>query len=220
MNFNENLSDSDRASLLSGEMVIRACPSAKKMCGQGTSGVIQEVLDDVCSFKPNYIAEVVKIYPIVENDDFIAKFESMMTDIPSDFTIPYYSDEAKKDMKLSLTYKNLSTAVTGLSTTANSDFTMAPFGLINTEIHTDRSDSTYRYSLTNTNKIKYKDFITCVSKGNMKLSLALLKSDDYWIVYGFVAADAPSIFFLRKKVEAAIVERAQAFCSYFFTQLD
>ena len=130
------------------------------------------------------------------------------------------NSEAKKEMTLSLTYKNLSNSIRGIVTDAVSDFTMSPFGLINTAIHTERSDCTYWYSLTNTNKIKYKDFITCVGKENMKLSLALFKSDDYWVVYGFVAADAPSIFFIRKKVEAAIVERAQAFCSYFFTQLE
>lgn len=219
-NFNDNLSLDDKTKLFAGEMVIRACPSVKKMSGLGNEQVMNSVLDDVYSFKPNYIAEVVKIYPFEKNDDFVSKFASMMTNIPAEFTIPYYSSEAKKEMTLSLTYKNLSNSIRGIVTDSVSDFTMSPFGLINTAIHTERSDCTYWYSLTNTNKIKYKDFITCVGKENMKLSLALFKSDDYWVVYGFVAADAPSIFFIRKKVEAAIVERAQAFCSYFFTQLE
>ena len=219
-NFNDNLTDADRSSLMAGEMLVRTCSSAKKLSGLKNEAVMQSVLNDIASFKPNYIAEVIKIYPVKEDDDFVSKFATMMTDIPAEFTIPYYSSDAKKEMTLSLTYKNLSSTVEGNKTSALSDFTMSPFGLINTDIHSESSSCTYWYSLKNTNKIKYKDFITCVGKENMKLSLALFKSGSYWVVYGFVAADAPSIFFIRKKVEAAIVERAEAFCSYFFTQLD
>ena len=219
-NFNSNLSLDDKASLIAGAMVVRTCSSAKKLSGLKNEAVMQSVLNEITSFKPNYIAEVIKIYPVKEDDDFVTKFSNMMTNITAEFTIPYYSSKAKKEMTLSLTYKNLTNDVNGSLSNATSDFTMSPFGLISTAIHTECSNCTYWYNLTNTNKIKYKDFITCVGKGNMKLSLALFKSDDYWVVYGFVAADAPSIFFIRKKVEAAIVERAQAFCSYFFTQLD
>lgn len=220
LHFNANLSSDERTKILSGSMVVRACASVKKMSGQSSVPVMQSVLSDATSFKPNYIAEVVKCYPVEGHENLVLQFESMMTDIPSEFTIPYYSSEAKKNMTLSLTYKNLSRIVDGTKASSRSDFTMSPFGLIGTEIHAERFADAYLYKLTNINKIKYKDILTCVGKENMKLSLVLFKSNDYWIVYGFVAADAPSIFFIRKKVEAAIVERAQAFCSYFFTQLD
>ena len=218
--FNSNLTDSDKASLASGEMVIRACSSEKNLSGQEGSRYVKSVLNDLSSFKPNYIAEVVKTYPLAGNEDMVSKFESMLMNIPARASIPYYSNQNKKQATLDLTYKNLSAIPKADGVSLHSDFTLAPFGLISTDMTTEKTYKSYIYHLVNTNKIRYKDFITCVGKNNMKLSLALFKGEDLWIVYGFVAANAPSIFFIRHMVEAAIVERAQAFCLYFFKQLD
>ena len=67
-------------------------------------------------------------------------------------------------------------------------------------------------------KLKYYDKYTCVKEKNMKSIVVITKQDGYWVLYGVGAVDAPSIFFLRERVETSFMNRIKTFCTYFFNK--
>ena len=219
--FNSNLSEESRESLAAGNIVVNALSSEKKLCIRAENAGIQRVLDRIAEFKPNYIAEVIKIYPYEGKEDFVSRFNALITNMPAESKIPCRTKKGRKEKEeiLTLTYETLSANTEEAYKSALAKFSLTPFDLADVDVGWEETDDFYYYTLTNLDKIKYKDVITCVNKKNMRLALTIFRCGDKWVLYGFVAADAPGIFFIRKKVEAALVERVGAFCMYFFNDL-
>lgn len=217
--FNSYLSKEARESLAAGNIVVNALSSGKKLCIQGENAGIQKVKNRITEFKPNYVAEVIKIYPYEGKEDFVSRFNTLITNMPAESKIPCRSKKGKKEETLTLTYKTLSTNTEEAFKTSLANFSLTPFDVADIDVGWEQTEDYYYYTLTNLDKIRYKDVITCVGKKNMRLALTIFRSGDSWVLYGFVAADAPGIFFIRKKVEEALVERVGAFCMYFFNDL-
>ena len=52
----------------------------------------------------------------------------------------------------------------------------------------------------------------------MKSIVVIVRQGDSWVLYGVGAVDAPSIFFLRDRVETSFMNRIKTFCTFFFNK--
>ncbi|MBP5452078.1 MAG: hypothetical protein J6Y16_07570 [Treponema sp.] len=216
--FNKNLTDAERAKLERGEMVIKNLKAPKNMSIESPAPAVQKTLDTVKKLKPAYLAEVIQIYPYAGNEKLLETFEQSILDVSSYVGIPYYSERAEEwyDLYSSAKVKSKTKTSNGYEMVA--DLEMEPFGTINTSIHTERGPDYFYYESTNLNKLKYYDKYTCVKEKNMKSIVVITKQDGYWVLYGVGAVDAPSIFFLRERVETSFMNRIKTFCTYFFNK--
>lgn len=101
----------------------------------------------------------------------------------------------------------------------NVQLEMEPFGNIDTDIVMETSADTLYYENMNRNDLRYYDKFTAVKGENMKSIITVFRSGDSWILYGIGGVKAPSIFFLRDRVETSFMNRIKTMCSYFFEQL-
>ena len=75
--------------------------------------------------------------------------------------------------------------------------------------------------MVNDSKVTYKDKnITCIKPENMLSSIVLFEYKDYYVLYGIGAIEAPSIFFLKDRIETAFIGRIKDFCKYMFEQIN
>lgn len=216
--FNDNLSAADKAKLEKGEMVIKNLKSVKNMSISNSAPSVQRVIDTVKKLKPAYLAEVIKVCPYEGNENLLESFESSILDVSSYVGIPYYSERVEEWYDLYSSAKVISKTKTSNGYDLVADLEMEPFGIINTSIHTERGSDYFFYESTNLNKLKYDDKYTCVKEKNMKSLVVIVRVGDSWVLYGVGAVDAPSIFFLRERVETSFMNRIKTFCTFFFNK--
>ena len=84
----------------------------------------------------------------------------------------------------------------------------------------EKDESVLYYETVNKNKLRYYDRFTCVKPYTMKSIITVFPSADgqSYILYALGGVDAPSIFFLRSRIETSFMNRISTFCSYFFDQ--
>ncbi|MBP5443884.1 MAG: hypothetical protein J6Y60_11665 [Treponema sp.] len=216
--FNDNLSAADKAKLEKGEMVIKNLKAPKNMSIESSAPSVQKALDVVKKLKPAYLAEVIKVCPYEGNENLLESFESSILDVSSYVGIPYYSERAEEWYDLYSSAKVISKTKTSNGYDLVADLEMEPFGIINTSIHTERGSDYFYYESTNLNKLKYYDKYTCVKEKNMKSLVVIVRVGDSWVLYGVGAVDAPSIFFLKERVETSFMNRIKTFCTFFFNK--
>ncbi len=217
--FNKNLTTAEHKKLENGETVIKKLKSVKDFSLSSNNENAQKALKTAKDLKPSYLAEIIQIYPYTGNEDFIQKFSKQILDIPAYAAIPYYSE--RNDTWNDLYSNAIITSSTNLDKnnkliTANLE--MNPFGVINTQINTTETQDSFYYVSTNQNPLKY-DGITCVGTKKMKCIVTIFKEGDSWILYGIGAVNAPSVFFLRERIELAFINRIKTFCAFFFKNL-
>ena len=206
--YNKNLSAEDIESLSSGKTVIKNTGSYKK------------VVETVSNLKPAYFAEVIKEYTYEGNENLLENFSSLVMDIPSYAGIPYYSERAEEWYDLYTSAEIKSAQKDGNTQIVNADFEMKPFGLVPMKITSEKNDGYYYYESTNLSTMRYYDKFNCVSPENMKSIIVIFKSEDKWILYGIGAVKAPSVFFLRDRVDTSFMNRIKTFCAYFFAKME
>ena len=217
--FNENLTAEDVKNLENGETVIKNLSSIKKLCAEGGNPVLDSVLETARDLKPAYIAEIIKFYPVEGNEDFPQQLESLLVDVPSYAGIPYYSERAEKWYDLYSEAKILSAQKIEGGQKIRADLVMEPFDLIETEIILKNNPESLYYESTNLSKLRYYDKFDCVSPRKMKSLICVFKDGDRWVLYGIGAVKAPSIFFLRERIEVSFMNRIKTFCLYFFDKI-
>lgn len=218
--YNKNLSAEDIESLGSGKTVIKNTGSYKKMCMKGENPGLKKAVETVSELKPAYFAEVIKEYPYEGNENLLENFSSLVMDIPSYAGIPYYSERAEEWYDLYTSAEIKSAQEDGNTQIVNADFEMKPFGLVPMKITSEKNDGYYYYESTNLSTMRYYDKFNCVSPENMKSIIVIFRSDDKWILYGIGAVKAPSVFFLRERVDTSFMNRIKTFCAYFFAKME
>lgn len=218
--YNKNLSSDDIESLVSGKTVIKNTGSYKKICMGSENPGIKKAVETVNSLKPAYFAEVIKEYPYEGNENLLENFSSLVMDIPSYAGIPYYSERAEEWYDLYTSAEIISAQENGNTQIVNADFEMKPFGLVPMRITSEKESGYYYYESTNLSTMRYYDKFNCVSPENMKSIIVIFRSDDKWILYGIGAVKAPSIFFLRERVDTSFMNRIKTFCAYFFSKME
>ena len=218
--FNSNLTASEKANLESGKTVIRNLKSVKNFSLDSSNAGAQKALKTAKDLKPSYLAEVIQVYPYAGHENLIEKFKVLVMDIPSYAGIPYYSERHKKWFDLYSSATITSSSKSGNEQHVTADLEMSPFGVINTKIDTETTADYFYYENTNLNTLRYDDKIKCVDKKHMKSIVTIFRDGDYWVLYGIGAVDAPSVFFLRDRVETSFMNRIKTFCSFFFKKLN
>lgn len=217
--FNSNLSASERNTLSHNKVVIRKLDSLKEVSINSKNEAITKVLAEAKKLGPVYIAEIIQVRPYAGNENLLQSFETLILDIPSYAGIPYYSERAEKWYDLYSSAAITSTTTKDNLKIINANLEMEPFGIINTQIDTMKTDSYFFYESTNLNKLRYYDKFNCVSPQKMKSLIAIYRDGDNWVLYGLGIVNAPNVFFLRDRIETSFMNRIKTFCAYFFEKL-
>jgi hypothetical protein len=218
--FNDKLSTEESTKLSQGEIIVRNIGSQKKICLNDINDRTSEILADFKKLKPSYLAETIQIRPITSNTSSeIKKLHEVLIDVSNYVGIPYYSvrNETWYDLYSSAEVKNH--YFSGKKECVNVDFQMNPFGIINTDITTESNSTSLFYKSVNTSKIKYDGF-TCVDPGELISYIYVFNYGSWQIIYGIGGADAPSIFFMQSRLEAAFVNRITSFCTFMCQYLE
>ena len=219
--FNDKISNEDLQKLANGETVIRNIGSIKKLSLTNSNNtLVQNIHKELNQRKPNYLAEIIKIVPKTGNEDLLSKIYSGILDIESYTQIPYYSVRQKQWYDL-YDYVEIN-RLTGTDDNLTMDFTveMTPFGIINLIGLLEKTDNSLFFYMINNNKIIYEYMnIKCVDPKKMYSSIALFEYNNYYVLYGVGCLNAPSIFFLKDRIDTAFIGRINAFCTYMFDQI-
>ncbi len=218
--YNSNLSSSEKESLSKGETLIKNTGSYKKMCLDSENPYTKQLSEVIGTLKPTYFAEVIKEYPYEGNENLLDDFSELVMDVPSYAGIPYYSERAEKWYDLYSSAEIKSVETTENTKKIEADFEMSPFGDVPMQIISEKTDSYFYYESTNLSTMRYRDKFNCVNPQNMKSIIIVFKDDNKWILYGVGAVKAPSVFFLRERVDTSFMNRIKTFCSYFFSKID
>lgn len=217
--FNNNLTVQDKAVIDSGKVLIKNVDSLKELSLASTNDTAQKALATAKQLRPAYIAEIIQVRPYKGNENLVNSLETLILDIPSYAGIPYYSERAEAWYDLYSSATITSTQKKGNAAEVFADLEMEPFGTIHTQINTEKTDDSFYYESVNLNKLRYYDKFTCVTPHNMKSIITVFRSGDNLVLYGIGAVNAPSIFFLRDRVETSFMNRIKTFCSFFFEKL-
>lgn len=219
--FNDKLSETEIKQLEQGETIIRNIGSYKKLSLTNSNNeLVTEVHKELKSRNPNYLAEIIKVVPKEGNETLIQQVFDGINDIESYTEIPYFSERQQ-------TWYDLydSVVINSASGSENNkeiqySVEMTPFGIIDISAKLQKTDDSLFFSMINTNKViyEYKN-ITCVKPEKMYSSIVLFEYNDYYILYGIGALNAPSIFFLKDRIDAAFIGRMKYFCKYMFEQI-
>ncbi len=214
--FNGNITAEEKEKLNDNEVIIRNLKSCKKLCFEGKDESAVKVREEANNLKPAYVAEIIQILPVKGNENLLSEMKESIMNIESYVGIPYFSVKRQKYFDLYSSAEIISSQTKGNETEVLADLYMEPFGTINTLINTKESNTYFYYENTNLNELWYKGKFKCISPKKMKSLITIYRYEDYWILYGIGAVNAPSIFFLRERVETSFINRIYTFCSYFF----
>ena len=210
--FNNKLTSDEQQRLANGELIIRNIGKAKNISINGVNATLSKTIDTIKELNPAYLAEVIRMVPYAGNEDLLEKLRPIILNVEDYVGIPYYSERHE-------TYYDLYSSAEIKSYRLNAIMEMAPFGGIDTDIFLVTEDDSLYYENTNLNNLKYHEGITVVKDKCMKSIVTVFRSGDSWILYGIGGVKAPSIFFLRDRVETSFMNRIKTMCSYFFEHL-
>lgn len=217
--FNDKLTADEQQKLANGELIIRNIGKTKNISVNKINPVLSTTVEAIEDLNPSYLAEVIRMVPYSGNENLLETLRPIILDLEDYVGIPYYSErhETYYDLYSSVDIKSF--ADDGSTAKVNAVMEMSPFGGIDTDILLKTDEASLYYENTNLNNLKYHEGITVVKKNNMKSIITVFRSGDSWILYGIGGVKAPSIFFLRDRVETSFMNRIKTMCSYFFEQL-
>lgn len=220
--FNDKLSETELKQLEQGETIIRNVGSYKKLALTNSKNeLITEVQKELKDRNPNYLAEIIKVVPKEGNENLIQQVFEGINDIESYTEIPYFSERQQKWYDLYDSVVINSTSGTENNKINEYSVEMTPFGIIDISAKLEKTDNSLYFSMINKNKViyEYKN-ITCIKPEKMYSSIVLFEYNNYYILYGIGALNAPSIFFLQDRIETAFIGRMKYFCKYMFEQIN
>lgn len=216
--FNDKITVSELEAINKGELVVRNIEKSKNIGIQPFSPYVDKAIKTIVDLKPAYLAEVIQIIPYKGNEDLLERLEKLLINVQDYAGIPYYSVQHKAYFDLYSSAKLKEIKQDEHTTTLNADLEMDPFGVIDTSITIEKNSDGLYYENTNLNNLKYSGF-TVAKKGKMKSVITVSRLEDNWILYGIGGVDAPSIFFLRDRIEVSFMNRIKTMCSYFFENI-
>ncbi|WP_428768116.1 DUF6675 family protein [Treponema sp. HNW] len=217
--FNDNPSGEERQKLADGEILIRNIGKAKNMSLKPVTPQAAALIERVKKLKPAYLAEVIQIRPLSGNENLIQNIKPLLLDIEGYVGIPYWSERAQDWFDLYSSASVVKSDVTETGETLNVDLYMLPFGDLNVDIGLSNNDGEVFYSMINTGSVKY-DNITVVRPEKMQSFVYAFKYNDCIVLYGIGGVNAPSIFFLRERIETSFINRIKTFCKFIFEKLE
>lgn len=223
--FNKNLTETERESLKTGEVLIKNIAFQKRMCLN--SGLYQEADDLIAEIKalnPKYLAEIIQIKPYKGNENLPEILEELLYNVSDYEGIPYYSVRAESWYNLYDSAKIISENIVNndegkIVKEIQADFEMTPFGTIHETIVLKKSKESVYYSAVNNNKLRYFDDFDCVWPKKLKICIVLINDGENWILYGTGGVNAPRIPFFTERIETSFINRIKTFCNFIFTKI-
>ncbi|MCR4940611.1 MAG: hypothetical protein K5930_10975 [Treponemataceae bacterium] len=212
--FNDKLTKDEKASLASGEIVVRNIGNYKKISLNKVTDKAEVIIADFKKLKPSYLAETIQIRPVTtKTSDELKMLKGVLMDVSNYVGIPYYSVRNEKWFDLYSSADVKSQYFSGNKEVVNVDFDMSPFGIINTDVSAESSSTDLFYKSVNKSKVKYSGF-TCVDPEELISYIYVFNYGNWQVIYGIGGADAPSIFFLKDRIETSFINRITSFCTY------
>lgn len=220
--FNKKITQDELQRLEQGEIVIRNIGTIRKLSlTESNNDLIKKVQKELIDRNPNYLAEIIKVVPKEGNENLIQQVFEGINDIESYTEIPYFSERQQKWYDLYDSVVINSTSGTENNKINEYSVEMTPFGIIDISAELEKTDNSLYFSMINKNKViyEYKN-ITCIKPEKMYSAIVLFEYNNYYILYGIGALNAPSIFFLQDRIETAFIGRMKYFCKYMFEQIN
>ena len=217
--FNANLTAGERQKLANGDILIRNIGKAKNISLNPVTPQAERLIERVKKLKPAYLAEVIQIRPASGNEHLIADIKPLLLDIQGYVGIPYWSERAQDWFDLYSSASIVKNNMTETGGTLNVDLYMLPFGDLNVDIGLSDTGGEVLYSMVNTGNVKYEN-ITVVRPEKMQSFVYAFKYNDFIVLYGIGGVNAPSVFFLRERIELSFINRIKTFCKFIFEKLE
>lgn len=217
--FNAHLTPEEGQKLADGAILIRNIERAKNISLNPVTPQAQELIERVQKLKPAYLAEIIQIRPLSGNEDLIQHIKSLLLDVQGYVGIPYWSERAQAWYDLYSSASIVKNEIKENGGFMNVDLEMEPFGTMNVDIQLSDNGSEIFYSMKNTGNLKYYDGLTVVRSEKMQSFVYAFKYDDFIVLYGIGGVNAPSVFFLRDRIETSFINRIKTFCTYIFEKL-
>lgn len=216
--FNDKLTAEERAKLSNGEALIRNIGKSSRMCLNSITPKAGEVLSIVEELDPAYLAEIIQIRPYEGNEELVTNLKPLLLDFESYVGIPYWSVRNQDYYDLYSEAEIYTLDQTDTNANAKIRLFMNPFGNINMDVDVDNNNSEILYLMNNTSTVKYSN-ITILKPNRMKSLVYAFKYGDKIILYGVGGVDAPTIWFLRNRIETSFINRIKTFCQFMFERI-
>ena len=215
--FNSKLTDSERAEIESGEIIIKNINYEKNIClKKGVNPLGDKLLTEINNLNPKYLAEVIQYKPYKGNEDLPQRLEAILNNVPDYAGIPYYSVRHDAWWNLYDSAEIKEVIENGDTKTIRADLLMEPFDVVKEDIEITKSSEAILYSAVNTNKLRYLDKFDCVWPKKMKICILLFRDGDNWVLYGIGGVNAPRVPFFTERIQTSFINRINTFCSFVF----
>ena len=215
--FNSKLTDSERAEITKGEIIIKNINYEKNIClKKGVNPLGDKLLTEINNLNPKYLAEVIQYKPYKGNEDLPQRLEAILNNVPDYAGIPYYSVRHDAWWNLYDSAEIKEVIENGDTKTIRADLLMEPFDVVKEDIEITKSSEAILYSAVNTNKLRYLDKFDCVWPKKMKICILLFRDGDNWVLYGIGGVNAPRVPFFTERIQTSFINRINTFCSFIF----
>ena len=150
--------------------------------------------------------------------DLLKKLKPLLLDIEGYVGIPYWSERNQRFYDLYSSASILRSDVSENGGNMNVDLVMEPFGKINVDIDLTTGGSELFYRMKNTSGVSYGN-MTVVRPEKMQSFVYAFAYDDFIVLYGIGGVNAPSVFFLRDRIETSFINRIKTFCKFIFEKM-
>ena len=222
--FNKNLTDDERQTLKTGQVLIKNIGNQKKSClNSGYNSDCDKLIAEIKDLNPKYLAEIIQVKPYKGNENLPQVLEALLYNVSDYVGIPYWSERNKKyydlyDSAVITNEKIISQTADSSSKELSVTFGMEPFGTVYETIMLSRTPSSVYYSSVNLNKLRYKDEFDCIWPKKLKICIILIRDGENWILYGIGGVNAPRIPFFTERIETSFINRIKTFCNFIFTK--
>ncbi len=208
------------ASLIAEDIVIRSTDKEQRVSLNPVHPLAQKLRDDFNELDPAYSAEVIQVLLAKDSDELAAVLRTALENITQYTNIPYYSVQNDTWNKLYDAASVISITMHAQDKLIVASFSMPPFDEIEMHITTSIHNGELCYEAVNTTPVKWHG-ITCIKPYRMKTEVAVFSSPDgtHTVLYGWGGVDVPPLFFMRKRIETAFINRIKSFCAYVFSAI-
>ena len=215
--FNNKLTEDERATISTGEIIIKNINYEKNIClKKGVNPLGDKLLTEINNLNPKYLAEVIQYKPYKGNEDLPQRLEAILNNVPDYAGIPYYSVRHDAWWNLYDSAEIKEVIENGDTKTIRADLLMDPFDVVKEDIEITKSSDAILYSAVNTNKLRYLDKFDCVWPKKMKICILLFRDGDNWVLYGIGGVNAPRVPFFTERIQTSFINRINTFCSFIF----
>lgn len=217
--FNERLTGREILALRNGEVV---CNSIGKLKYARINKIPEsrQLIESVRKVNPNHLAEIIKILPCRKYENLTETVSKMLKNEESYTKVPFYIDEDGEIVYLYADAKIKKIEENGETEIITEDFLMKPLDYFTGRIESTKFSNYYFYQMKNTNRVRYKTFISAVGKEKMIAVISIFRYGDNWIIYALGGVDIIKLPFIDRRIDRAFYNRIKAFCLFTFEKLE